>query len=231
MQAVVYKSHSNDANPNPTPLEKLPFQLQNGEKIIREIKPQFFGFMVTRAFGSYFAILVIAILAISGITAFKVAVEGFLIGIILIPLMLLLVSVVPFISYGKSWYWVTNNRVIGKRGLIGYSIDSIPLDNVSDIVLDRTALDRLLGISSLVVVPMGSSNSRVGTDAPEEKFQNSNFFPALPQLVARELQRVLFNLRDELRISQMMVNPTLGVVAPISSEIAQPKSSFPRGTT
>ena len=210
-------------DPNPSvagaaPLERLPFELQNGEKIIRELKPQFLGFMISRAFGGYIGILAIVILIIavslimfSGVLAGVLSLllvteinKDLLIGVAIIPVAIfLLISIRPFIEYGKSWYWITNTRVVGKRGLLGYSIDSIPLDNVSDVVLSRTLLDRLLGLSSLIIVPLGGTGMTKENAEGDAKFRNTNFFPALPQNTARELQRVLFNLREELRKSQM----------------------------
>lgn len=270
MQTLNYKYPNSNVADAPL-LEKLPFQLQNGEKIIREIKPQFLGFMISRAFGSYVwlaALVILAIISISTIVFSNVLVGiisvillgriivGFSIGIIAILLTLLaLISIGPFLAYSKSWYWITNYRVIGKRGTLSYSIDSIPLENVTDIVLSRTILDRLLGLSSLIIVPMGTSAKENG-GSPDERAKNANFFPALAEDLAKELQRVLFNLRDELKRS--MVQPVFITPAPktagtpasssqsvfitldskkentpaqASSEKEQPKSVLPRGTT
>ena len=246
MEAAVNKNQDPEVS-NAAPLEKLPFQLQDGEKIIRELKPQFLGFMISREFGGYMALLALVILAIavgiillSGVlVSFLSSVllieinESFIIGLAIIPITLfVIISIKPFISYGKSWYWITNNRVIGKRGFLGYSIDSIPLENVSDVVLSRTVLDRLLGLSSLIIVPMAAS-PRV-KEGPDESAENPNFFPALPQKMAMELQRVLFNLRAELRKSHDSASASSGSTRastpkPKSSEPAQPRNNSPRG--
>ena len=134
-------------------LETLPFRLQHGEKIIRELKPQFFGFMVTRAFGSYMMVLGLIVVLIVTLLILRASLAGFLVEILLLPLLIallvLVISLKPLIQYGKSWYWITNHRVIGKRGFLGYSINSVPLENVADVVLTRTLLDRILGLSSL----------------------------------------------------------------------------------
>ncbi len=212
----------------PSPLEKLPFQLQNGEKIMRELKPQFLGFMVTRAFGNYMGIAAIAIIIFFVAVFTHLIAVGLVLGIYFILPLLIIVSIVPFIQYGKSWYWITTRRVVGKRGLLGYSIDSIPLEQITDVVLSRTLLDRLLGLSALVIVPMGGS-IREGGNTSGEQARSANFFPALPQEVARELQRVLFNLRDEVKHTQI-AQPEAGVSAPPSSEVAQERSHFARGT-
>ena len=183
-------------------LEKLPFKLQHDERIVRELKPQFFGFMLTRGFGGYAVIFGLIVTSIVGLIILRASLAGSLLDVFLLPFgllgLLLLISVKPLISYGKSWYWITNHRVIGKRGFLGYSVNSIPLENVSDIVITRTLLDRLLGLSSLIIVSMGSSSQMEG-GMNDENAQSPNFFPALTEETARELQRVLFNLRDDMK--------------------------------
>lgn len=186
-------------------LEKLPFRLQKDEQIVRELKPQFFGFMLTRAFGGYMTILVVVVLLIITISLLRTSLAGFLVELLLLPLLIallvLIISLKPLVQYGKSWYWITNHRVIGKRGFLGYSINSVPLENVADVVLTRTLLDRLLGLSSLIIVSMGNAPVQ-SSDSEDEKSESPNFFPALTQETARELQRVLFNLRDQLKDTQ-----------------------------
>jgi uncharacterized membrane protein YdbT with pleckstrin-like domain len=191
-------------SPNATSesLEKLPFRLQHGETIIRELKPRFIGFMLTKALGSYTAVfgLIVAIAVV--LLAFRTSLAGFLLELTVLPLalalLILAISIKPLVQYGKSWYWITNHRVIGKKGFLGYSINSVPLENVADVVITRTLLDRLLGLSSLIVVSMGNAAVQ-GSDTEDQKSESPNFFPALTQETARELQRVLFNLRDDLK--------------------------------
>ena len=196
-------------------LEKLPFELQNDEKIVRELKPQFFGFMMTRTFGSYLGVLGLIIVLIAVLVVLRASLAGFLVELLLLPLFVLLLILVialkPLVQYGKSWYWITNLRVIGKRGFLSYSIDSIPLENVGDIVLSRTVLDRLIGLSSLIIVPIGST-TRVEGGVGSVGVENPNFFPALTQETARELQRVLFNLRDDLKQTKQASS---GVTTPV----------------
>ncbi len=228
LQAAEHENQNAFQNAGTAPLEKLPFELQQGEKIIRELKPQFLGFMLTSLFGKYVGLLCIVVLGFVGVLLFGVTIGESSIVTAIVALLVLLISIKPLIAYGKSWYWITTRRVIGKRGFIGYNIYSIPLENITDLVLTRTLLDRILGISSLMVVPMGG-DSYVSNDSPDRKTQNTNFFPALPQNVARELQRVIFNLRDELKKSQITPHAP-GADIPGSSEAPQPKSNFPRGT-
>ncbi len=207
-------------------LETLPFRLQHGEKIIRELKPQFFGFMMTKLLGSYLMIFGLAVVLAGAIFILRSSLAGYWSETILLPffiaLLVLIISLKPLIQYGKSWYWITNHRVIGKRGFLGYRINSVPLENVADVVLTRTLLDRLLGLSSLIIVSMG--NAPLSGNIEEDKAENPNFFPALTENTARELQRVLFNLRDDMKVKDAV--PT--AVAPpilVPTPAAPPKST------
>ncbi len=197
--------HQDIGSPNAhfTLLEKLPFRLQNGEKIIRELKPQFFGFMITRALRGYVTLVALTLFMAVTLIVLSADLSGFLFEIVLLPfilaLFIVIISLKPLIQYGKSWYWITNHRVIGKRGFLGYNINSVPLENVADVVLERTLLDRFLGLSSLIIVSMGNAPVVAGTE--DEKAESPNFFPALTEATAKELQRVLFNLRDEIKNS------------------------------
>ena len=79
-------------------------------------------------------------------------------------------------------------------GFIGYSIDSIPLENVTDAVINGRVRGRISGLSSLIIVPMGGpAYFREGLSGLTA---TPNFFPALKPKDAIELQGLLFSLRD-----------------------------------
>ena len=108
---------------------------------------------------------------------------------------ILLSFVTAVVAYNKYYYWITNHRVIGQRGIIGYVIDSIPLENVADVIISRQILDRLIGISTLVITPIGGR--MVGPSGyGYNTFSGSNVFQALLPDKATELQHLIFNLRD-----------------------------------
>lgn len=192
-------------SPNATAglLEVLPFRLQNGETIIRELKPQFLGFMIIKAHKDYLTLLGLVVVLITAIFILRSSLVGFWGEILLLPffiiLLVLIISLKPLIQYGKSWYWITNHRVIGKKGFLGYSVNSVPLENVADVVITRTLLDRLLGLSSLIIVSVGNAPVTENKEDGNGMAESPNFFPALTENTARELQRVLFNLRNEIK--------------------------------
>ncbi len=51
--------------------------------------------------------------------------------------------------YKHQYYWITNKRIIFKRGLFGYRITSLPLERISDIIITRTLVERIFGFASL----------------------------------------------------------------------------------
>ena len=133
---------------------ELPFQLQEGEKILKETKP-----LPAYKTSLFFTNLVIVfIFVISGLSVF-------------VPLILMAAeqtwsilfwSIIPVIlvslilswwlasmMYKKRHYWITNKRAICKTGIIGYSVSSVPLERISDIIITRSWWENLFGYGSL----------------------------------------------------------------------------------
>src|SRR5208283_4430147 len=166
----------------------LPFTLQDGEQIYSEVKPEMGGFILSRLIGSIVGSIIIIILLLFFVWNFgSIPLD---LAIIIIVVAWALIN--PFISYGKFKYWITNHRVVGQRGFIGYSIESIPLENVTDVTINRGIADQLLNLSSLFIVPIGG----VMMYGRRGGLGGVNYFPALKSDHAVELQSVIFKLRD-----------------------------------
>ena len=99
---------------------------------------------------------------------------------------------VSIVSYNKYRYWITNKRLISGRGVIGYSVDSLPLEMVQDVIMNRSIVDRMLRLTSLYVSSIGGSmmfnNGRISS---------VNYLRALNVDEAKKIQAVIFELRDE----------------------------------
>jgi uncharacterized membrane protein YdbT with pleckstrin-like domain len=138
--------------------------------------------------------------AISGL-AFGtfIAVVGILVGIFVV---VVVVSVVyATLAYRKFRYWITNHRTVGRRGVIGYSIDSIPLETISDVIVQRSIADRILRLSSIWIQPFGGS-AVGGYGAGQYQFGSmtgSNSFLGLQPPDATNIQQLIFYLRDVRR--------------------------------
>ena len=166
----------------------LPFTLQDGEGIYAEVKPEMGGFIISRMVGSLISMIIVLVVLLLFLWNFS----SILLDILVVVVVLAIAVLNPFISYGKFRYWITNHRVVGQRGFIGYSVESIPLENVTDVTINRGIMEQLLSLSSLYIVPIGGAmmyGRRGGMGGV-------NYFPALKPDHAVELQALIFKLRD-----------------------------------
>jgi len=76
--------------------------------------------------------------------------------LILAPIVIASAYAFANLMYNKYHYWVTNQRVVWKHGVIGYSITSVPLERISDVALSRTLWERVCGVGGVVVKEMGA---------------------------------------------------------------------------
>ncbi|HZY71047.1 MAG TPA: PH domain-containing protein [Thermoplasmata archaeon] len=192
------------AHPPITPRpSNLPFHLQEGEQVYLEIHPHprtlwkfaFSGIMVTIVIGLFLILPFLALVSTSTpagdlwwYAAVAIGVDG---------VFLLVTLVYATLAYRKFRYWVTDLRTVGRRGVVGYSIDSIPLETITDVVIYRGILDRMLGIAVLLIQPFG------GGGGPPAPFSGgggigggTNDFQGLRPVEAPEVQQLIFHLRD-----------------------------------
>lgn len=173
--------------------QQLPFSLQEDEKIVDQVKPIWIGYMLKNSLGGIFGSIFIALFL-----AFSIgnAAGGLLVGLatffIILILGGLLSVVVAYISYNKFQVWITNQRIISARGFIGYNTESMPMENINDVIMSRGIIDRILGLSSIMAVPIGGMVMMTRRSS----FSTVGFIPALKPDVATKLQKDIFNLRN-----------------------------------
>jgi membrane protein YdbS with pleckstrin-like domain len=135
------------------------FNLLSGEKIVEEIKP-------SPALEKYFFVnmLIPTIIPMLFIVPFLLIVA--MIAPIFLLLLVILLAVYIYglwylsnASYEMAYYWITNKRIITKKGIIGYRITSIPFERISDIIISRTFLENLCGIASLHIQSLAGQAS------------------------------------------------------------------------
>jgi uncharacterized membrane protein YdbT with pleckstrin-like domain len=152
------------------------FNLLRGEKIVYKTKPLpnlKWYFFLKMSLMIFFVVLFVGSVFLR--MFYSIPNYTYLpLSIRLLPFVIFL-AVVGFglsISYFESWnrykyryYWVTNKRVIFKRGLLGYSISSIPLERVSDVIVSRSFFERILGFGSVHIQSLAGQLSRRGFGA------------------------------------------------------------------
>ena len=84
--------------------------------------------------------------------------------------LMIITFIFPFIygllRYSKQHYWITNQRIVYKHGVIGYAIVSIPYNRISDVIISRDLLERLLGFGSILIQTLAGqwSEGRMGAE-------------------------------------------------------------------
>lgn len=127
------------------------FPLNENESIIKEIKPlenlKWYFFI-------YYLGRIVPLALLGGVTIVDIFFEFGLFSlltflVISTPCYFLLSFFISTLRYNKEYYWISNQRIIRKQGIIGYSITSVPLERVSDLVVSKKFLEILLGLTSL----------------------------------------------------------------------------------
>jgi membrane protein YdbS with pleckstrin-like domain len=135
------------------------FNLQEREGIVFESRPlkglfwyYFLGsliglFFLTFLFGLWLGLPVLFILVALNPSQFltNAIITGFVIFIVFLVIDILIVRR----KYKMMYYWITTQRIVIKKGLIGYSINSIPFERISDALISRSFLERIFGFGSL----------------------------------------------------------------------------------
>lgn len=174
------------------------FNLQEGEEIVKEIKPvgglrlYFFlkGFMGLAVLFLFFGgIFWMGIVGSKETTAEALIIMAtILVGLLVI--VFLISFIVAHLRYIQRHYWITNKRIVYKKGFIGYSIASIPYERVSDVIVSRSLLERICGFGSVLVQSLAGqiSTARMGSEAALQGLNNPE-----------EIQQEIFSLMEKKR--------------------------------
>jgi len=142
------------------------FNLQEGEKIVKEIKPLpvlkwyfFFPSLIAFSFVFLFFIWFIFIQPLFFMSIFFIWIFIFVI-----------LYLVANNKYNYQHYWITDKRVLYRRGFLGYTINSIPFERISDVIVSRTFWERIFGFGSVHVQSLAGQISygrhrRLGAEA------------------------------------------------------------------
>ena len=179
----------------------MDFNLQTGEKIIEDFKPMLsykYSMFIGGIFGS---LIFFGFLAVWFGLAFG-AFFGLEAGLIIIILIVLFGIVFPIIgaelTYRKRHYYITNRRIIIKRGFIGHTINSIPYERVSDVLISRSFWESLFGFGSLNVQSLaGQMTMRAGG-----KFGAEGAIQGIKN--PERLQKLIFDLITKNRKDQIL---------------------------
>ncbi len=173
------------------------FNLIEGEKIVKDIKPlpnlKWYFYFRT---GIAFFIILFFFLPLFFISTFLAPSFSFILFIIV----LILLAIPWLISrnmYKHQHYWITNKRVIYKRGFLGYKISSIPLERISDVIVSRTFLERIFGFGSVHIQSLAGQftyGRRMGAEASLLAVPN-------PEILQKQIFELIKKKRKEEKLT------------------------------
>jgi uncharacterized membrane protein YdbT with pleckstrin-like domain len=79
----------------------------------------------------------------------------------------------PFISWWFTWYVLTNERLISRRGILARKGLEIPLERINDVSFHQNILERILRSGDLLIESAGEMGQSRFSDIPSpEQFQS-----------------------------------------------------------
>ncbi len=169
----------------------LPFTLQNGEKILKEVKPVKGSLALDVAFDFILPLLFFGLMTIFAIFTRAGLFVLFPLGLTIIfcIMPILFIKRLPE-NYGS---WVTTHRAISCDKTLKYRVWSMPFECIETVKVVRTLSDRIMGSASLKISVIGGFRIPSMPYSPITRISGTNFFDAIPIDKAKDIQKVILD--------------------------------------
>lgn len=142
--------------------------LTEGESVVREFRPHWRMLFIPAAW----TVLLVGIAIATHFlppenTVFDLVVTGAAL-VVWLPL-----GFYPFVQWWFTWYVLTTERLITRKGVLARKGKEIPLENINDVSFSQTILERVLRSGDLLIESAGEmGQSRFGDIPSPEQFQS-----------------------------------------------------------
>lgn len=188
----------------------LPFNLHEQESLVTTIKPSRAKFMAKKLIVFYIVMFILLIpLVYPGIFPHSMLIMNQSVNLnFVIAIAILILSagalLVVWLMYSRLAFWVTDRRIVNRSGIIGYTIDSIPIDVITDVIIYRNIFDMILNGSNIHITTIDDTIYTL-----YKRWSGINHIPMLEPYNAMEMQKLIFQIRDQRRTNREFVNKTL----------------------
>ncbi|HEU0240572.1 MAG TPA: PH domain-containing protein [Micromonosporaceae bacterium] len=138
-------------------------ELTTGEHVVLHFHPHW-----KQMVGPYALLVVVVAGLIAALLGGVGGVLMFILGVAGLVLVVWL-TLIPFIKWRCIHYVVSNERVITRRGVFSQHTENIPIDRVSDVQFDQTLFERILGCGKLALASPGEHGPDVLPNIPHIK--------------------------------------------------------------
>jgi len=142
--------------------------LTEGEHVVREFRPHWRMLFIPAAW----TVLFIAAVVLTWVfPPENTIVDWVATGVAVVAWLPL--GAYPFVQWWFTWYVLTNERLITRRGVLARKGLEIPLENINDVQFSQTILERMLHSGDLLIESAGEMGQSRFRDIPEpEQFQS-----------------------------------------------------------
>jgi uncharacterized membrane protein YdbT with pleckstrin-like domain len=146
--------------------------LTEGEEIIREFRPHWRLLVIPAGWTVLFAAAIIASwVYITGDGMGWDIIRWVITGAGVVAFFVL--GLYPFIQWWFTWYVLTNERLITRKGVLARKGKEIPLESINDVTFNQNILERILRSGDLLVESAGEQGQSRFSDIPDpEAFQS-----------------------------------------------------------
>ncbi|MBB2909649.1 putative membrane protein YdbT with pleckstrin-like domain [Streptosporangium becharense] len=160
-------------------------QMTEGERRIRSFRPHWKRLIVP--FLAMILIIVASGAAMFFMPAFEYASYALLAVAVITVGLLTVWSFVPYLRWKNTAYVLTSHRFTISTGVLGKSVDDIPMSKVTTVSADQTLLERMLGCGTLVIESAGDQGRVTLRDIPHIQDVRAELFRALDEAADEEL--------------------------------------------
>ena len=135
------------------PIKSRSIRLQEGESILADGRASK-RFVFVSTLSRTLAIAVV----IMGFTGFISLMDGnggaLFGGFLVVDVIALIIWGMQHMAWSWHRWWLTDRRLVIRHGLVGYQIQSVPLERIVDVTLRVSWLDRLFGLQHIHIRDM-----------------------------------------------------------------------------
>jgi uncharacterized membrane protein YdbT with pleckstrin-like domain len=142
--------------------------LSEGEQVVREFRPHWRLLVIPAGWTLLFAA---AITATWLFPPEEPIFDWIVTGVAAVAMFRL--GIYPFVQWWFTWYVLTSERLVTRRGVLARKGLEIPLENINDVQFSQTILERVLRSGDLLIESAGEMGQSRFRDIPSpEEFQS-----------------------------------------------------------
>jgi uncharacterized membrane protein YdbT with pleckstrin-like domain len=186
----------------------IPFNLYSDERLITMVKPHRTKFILKKV-APFYIILMLMALPLAIPSVFQPVPQitmyiGMRIILAFALITLLATALVVLIMYPRLTFWITDRRIINRSGIVSYSIRSIPIDVITDIVLHRGPVDLILGTNDILMPTINDDIYHLYRHR-----SGINHISSVDTAHARWIQKTIFTIRGKRMAERAVVSQTV----------------------